>query len=928
MDDKTYSDEELSRFFRSPGERRAARPSAPPSSGPSPDAPPPRSDDELAAFFGVSSEARGRGTAPGADTRALSPADEELARFFGSPDVSGDGASSPAPPPPVARPSHRVALQRAAPPRPPAEPPAPPADPVKRLTYRVLAGTLGLIGIGATLAVAVLAWFSRDLPSLDQIENPRNLLATVVYTADNQELARYYAGENRTWVPLSDISPHVINALLATEDRQFYDHWGVHLRRTLQAPISVLQGRPQGGSTVTQQLARNLYREQVRFSQGDRSVVRKIKEILTAVRIERIYTKDEILEAYLNTVPFLYNAYGIESASQTYFNKPAKELAPEEAAVLVGMLAANTFFDPVRNPENSRQRRNVVLANMENQGYLTRAEFERLREQPIALEFRAYSHEDNLAPHFAEVLRLWFRDWCAANGYDPYSDGLVIRTTIDSRMQQLATEAVVEQMEGLQAVVDYEWSGRGSVGSPEAALRIMRTGNVQPFSMWWSRNRAIVDEYIRSTPRYQALVSAGATREAATAQLRQDAAFMDSLRADKTRLEAGLVAIEPATGAVKAWVGGRDYVLDKFDHVGQARRQAGSTFKLFAYAAAFDNGFSPQSTALDAPFSWGDWSPRNAGSYSGNITLANALKFSKNTVAARVTKHFGAREVKKYAEEMGIRSPVEEVRSIALGVSDVTLLEMTNAYAVVANYGVYNGPSREAGTPRTNDYPPHIIQAVSRIEDRYGNVIADFTPTGREVISPSSAYVLFDVMRGVVSGGGTAGWLNSRFPATRGLDLSGKTGTTQESGDGWFIVMHPDLVVGSWTGFNDRRITFRSMYWGQGGHTALLNVGAFLQKLQTEGGESVRLDPARRLAPPENYAPPARIGRIGGGSDGGSFAPGTTRRRAPGEAGGGSDEERPARDLIRRFQELDRARSGGGEAPAEQRPSSGGRIAW
>src|SRR5690606_8968458 len=272
-----------------------------------------------------------------------------------------------------------------------------------------------LIGVGVFVALVVLwlLWLSRDLPSTAVIENPKNLLATVVYTADGEELARYYERENRTWVPLDSISEHVVHALIATEDRDFYDHWGVHLRRTIQAPFSYLfSDRVQGGSTITQQLARNLYREQVAFEMGDHSVVRKVKEILTAIRIERIYSKDEIIEAYLNTVPFRYNACGIEAASQTYFDKPAFELNPEEAAALVGMLAANTIYDPARNPENAHRRRNVVLHNMVTVGFLDEAYYERVRDEPIRLSFKPYSHEDKLAPHFADALRQWFKDWC------------------------------------------------------------------------------------------------------------------------------------------------------------------------------------------------------------------------------------------------------------------------------------------------------------------------------------------------------------------------------------------------------------------------------------------------------------------------------------------------------------------------------------
>ena len=769
-----------------------------------------------------------------------------------------------------------------------------------------------LIGIGV-FAVAVLAWLfwlSRDLPSLEQLENPKNLLATVVYTADGEELARYYEDENRTWVPLDSISQHVIHALIATEDRDFYNHWGVHMRRTLQAPFLSLAGKTQGGSTVTQQLARNLYNEQVNFQVGDRSVIRKIKEILTAIRIERIYTKDEILEAYLNTVPFRYNAYGIEAAAQTYFNETASELQPEQAAVLVGMLAANTYYDPKRNPENSQRRRNVVLRNMVNEGFLDESYYQGVRDEPIALEFKPYSHEDNLAPHFAEFLRQWFKAWCEDHGYDPYSDGLVIHTTIDSRMQAIATEALREQAEGLQAVVDVEWGSPAGVGlstTPDAYVRRASQDGYDRFGTWWSRNTGIVNEYIRGTGAFARLRDRGVETDAAVAQLREDADFMDSLKTVKTRLESGLLVMEPQTGTVLAWVGGRDFVADKYDHVGLARRQPGSTFKPFAYVAAFDNGYSPNYYVLDAPFSWDGWRPQNSGggSSGGYVTLRSALANSRNIPTARVTKMVGAAEVARYAQRLGVRSPLDLTpndpndeptypNSIGLGVTDVTLLEMVTAYSTLANYGTYHEPT-----------------FVSRIEDRYGNVVAEFEPAGREVIGPSTAYTTVDVLKDVVRSG-TAVGLRSRFDIG-GIELAGKTGTTQNSGqgsggsDGWFMGLNPDLVVGAWVGFNDRRITFRSSYWGQGAHTGMLIVGEFLEKLQNEGAPDLRLDPDRTFEEPPNYQPPRRMGYEGGSG---------IRRRSTDP---NQDSDRPARDLLRRWQEREQQQQGNNDA---------GRIGW
>ncbi|WP_412060573.1 transglycosylase domain-containing protein [Rubrivirga sp. IMCC45206] len=885
------------------------------------------SDDDLADFFG-SPDARH--AALDARRETLSGEDAELGAFFGSPDARGDGASRDA---------------RLVEPTGPSAPPPPtgPEAERRRRVGRALAVVLGLVGLGVFAGLGVVAYLSQELPSFEQIENPRNLLATQVLTADGVELARYYDGENRTWVGLDEMSVHVPNALIATEDRRFDEHWGVDMYAIGAIIKDFATGRgARGASTITMQLARNLYRDATGYRIGERSVVRKAKEILIAVRIERTYTKPEILEAYLNTVPFLYNAYGIEAASQTFFSKPAADLDPNEAATLVGMLAANSRYNPCLAPDGTSaecldadgevltvsqnqaaiDRRNVVLTNMLGAGVLDQAAYAEAREAPIQIAFDVYSHEDNLAPHFAEVLRMWFREWAEANDYDPYKDGLVIRTTIDSRMQALASQAVAEQMDLLQDKVNRGW---GSASNP--------------FGYWWSRNAAVVDEYIGQTDRYRSLVAGDLSAEAAVAQLRRDGVFMDSLKTARTRLEAGLIAMDPQSGQVKAWVGGRNFVVNKYDHGGQARRQPGSTFKLFVYTTAFDNGYSPQSGVFDSPFKWGDWAPKNSGnSYAGYTTLAEGLRSSRNVVAARITKHFGTAEVARTAYQLGIRTRLElpefdaetcppfearkndcYARSIGLGTQDLSLLEMVTAYATVANYGVYHGPTLEENGPQNTDIPPHIVLAVDRIEDRYGNVIADFTPVAREVLNPSTAYTTFDAMRAVVRAG-TGRGLGS-FRGVGALDVAGKTGTTQENADGWFIGMTPELVVGSWTGFDDRRITYPSTSIGQGGRTGLMNVGAFLSKLQTEGPDDIQLDADRQLERPDNYQPPTRRSRIG---DAG-YWPGDSRSRRSGgtRSRNSSDADRPAREILDGFREREQAQP----RPPTQ-GGSGGRIGW
>ncbi|MEM1055790.1 MAG: transglycosylase domain-containing protein [Bacteroidota bacterium] len=888
MDDKTYSDDELSRYFADADARR----------------PEPDETDDLAAFFD-SPDAAGAATAsaPAVEIQTGGDGatdDAELAAFFASPDYGGDGASTVILPPP---------------------PPQTPRSAQRRRTLRALSIVLGIVAIGAMAGFGVVAYFWPQLPSLEQIENPKNLLATVVLTSDDLELARYYQDENRTWVPLDSISPNVTNALLATEDRRFYDHWGVDAI-ALGAIVKdfIASGDARGASTVTMQLARNLYREDVNYVIGEKSVIRKIKEILTAIRIERIYTKDEILEAYLNTVPFLYSAYGIQSASETYFAKDAANLNAQEAAVLIGMLAANDFYDPAKGKpddavifesvnENSIRRRNQVLANMQTVGVLD-GDLAELQATPIELNFEPYDHADNLAPHFSEVLRTWLKEWAERNNYDPYADGLVIRTTIDSRMQELATEAVREQMDQLQARVDRSWGSSSD-----------------PFGYWWRRNTAVVNEYIADTEAYQQLRRDDVPREDAIAQLRGNAVYMDSLRAVRTRVEAGLVAIDPQSGQVKAWVGGRDYVADQYDHVGTARRQPGSTFKLFAYTTAVAEGYSRSSYVSNGPFKWGDWQPKNSGGgFGGYVPLDRALASSLNVVSARITKHFGPEKIKQTAEEMGIRSNLEAVRSIALGTNDVNVLEMTAAYATVASGGIYHGPTMGEERPVDPAVPAHITLAIDRIEDRYGNVIEDFTPAGREVLNPSTAYTVATMMRGVIRSG-TARNLGGRFPATRRLDLAGKTGTTQENADGWFCAFNPQLAVCSWTGFNDRRIKFRTTALGQGARTALPNVGAFFQKIQSDS--TVALDPEVRFERPENYSA-GRSARIGGGS---TWSGDRTRRQSSNRESTESPEERnAARGMLDDYNRRDRQRSAPAPAPAPAPPPAppegGGRIGW
>ncbi|HYE38686.1 MAG TPA: transglycosylase domain-containing protein [Ramlibacter sp.] len=685
---------------------------------------------------------------------------------------------------------------------------------IRRHPWRALLA----LPLAAAAYVVVLYPFT---PSIGDIRKSKQEQPSVVLSADGKELA-VFKRANRDWVKLEDISPKVVDALLATEDKRFYEHHGIDFIRTGKAVVNTLMGDVEGGSTLTQQLARNLYPEEIGREQ---TVTRKVKEAITALKIEAIYSKDEILETYLNSVSFLYNAWGIEMAARTYFDKPAKKLNEVEAATLVGMLKGTSYYNPVINPERALQRRNTVLAMMAEEDKLPAGQYERLKAQPMKLNFERVQEFNGSAPHLAEYLRKWLIDWADRNDYNIYADGLVVRTTIDSRLQQMANRAVERQGEALQAVADVEWSrsGLAALGSDPAAY-VSRASGVKAFEYFWNSNPKLVRSWIRDTEEFRTAREEGKSEEEALKALQEDAGFMADLRRRKTTLQAGFLALDPMTGAVKAWVGSRDYAEDKFDHVQQARRQPGSTFKPFVYGAAFQMGIPANETFVDAPVSIQIdknkfWRPSDVGSGPTGqpMTLREGLARSKNTITAQLMMRVGPSSVARLARAMGVReSKLEEVPSLALGTSPVTLREMVAAFGTIANGGSYMEP-----------------QIVTAVEDRSGRVLQAFSgPAPESALSADAANTLLDVLRGTVDGGTAAG-LKPRFGLSG--DLAGKTGTTQDNTDGWFILMHPRLVAGAWMGFNDNRVRMRSEYWGQGGHNALLVVGDFMRQ-STQAG--------------------------------------------------------------------------------------------
>ena len=505
--------------------------------------------------------------------------------------------------------------------------------------------TIAVVPLAIAAYVVALIPFT---PSIGDIKKAKQEQPSVVLAADGKELA-VFRRANRDWVKLSDISPKVTAALLATEDKRFYEHPGIDFVRTAKAAINTFRGDREGGSTITQQLARNLYPEQIGRAP---TLTRKIKEAITALKIEAVYSKDEILETYLNSVSFLYNAWGIEMAARTYFDKPAKDLNELEAATLVGMLKGTAYYNPVMNPDRALERRNTVLALMVKDGKLSESRFEQLKGKPLKLDFSRLPDNEGPAPHLAEYLRRWLIDWADQHDYNIYADGLVVKTTIDSRLQNMADEAVARQMKQLQAVADVEWSrssnpGRGS----DPAAYVAARAKANPFEYFWNTHPALVTEWIRESPEYKAARDDGRSEEEALKQLRADHDFMAQLRRQKTTLETGFVAIEPGTGAVKAWVGSRDWDLDKFDHVQQAHRQAGSTFKPFVYGAAFEEGMQPWDTIMDTPTDIQidrnkTWRPTDIEDATNQpMTLRDALAKSKNTVTAQLMMRVGPSRV-------------------------------------------------------------------------------------------------------------------------------------------------------------------------------------------------------------------------------------------------------------------------------------------
>lgn len=674
-------------------------------------------------------------------------------------------------------------------------------------------------------------WLFGKSPGFAQIMHPNTSEASEIYSADNKLIGKYF-NENRTPVKYDEVNPQFWHALVDTEDERFYHHFGIDFQGMFAAmKDALIHHDARGASTITQQLAKNMFRVRTQYSTGligkipgIRILVMKSKEWIIALKLEMLYDKKDIITMYANTVDFGSNAFGIKTACKTYFSTTPKNITTEQAAVLVGMLKATTHYNPITNPQNSLRRRNVVLNNMVAHGDLSKQVFDSLSVEPIKLNYSVETNYDGQAKYFREAVADYLKDWCRDNGYDLYSSGLKIYTTIDTRLQKYAEDAAIKQMKQIQRNFNNHW------------------GNRDP---WIDENGKVIPNFIEGIaqrqPVYKSLVARFPNNpdsikyylnkphtvklfDYEKGTIEKELSTMDSIRYMVHFMHCAFLAMEPQTGAVKAWVGDIDFNSWKYDKV-TAMRQPGSTFKLFVYTEAMNQGLTPCDKRRDEYISMQvydkrkhemtTWTPSNAnGSFSGDsMALKSAFARSINSVAVRLGQEMGISRIIETAHKMGIKSPLDDAPSLALGSSDVNLLEMVNAYATVANDGKHHEPV-----------------LVTRILDKDGNEVYA-VPTGEEQAIPyKSAFLVQQLLEsGMREPGGTSMALWGYVGNYRDTDFGGKTGTSNNHSDAWFMGVSPKLVVGAWVGGEYRSIHFRTGALGQGSRTALPICGYFLQ---------------------------------------------------------------------------------------------------
>ena len=721
---------------------------------------------------------------------------------------------------------------------------------------------MGFFGLILLFGGAALEWYG-PMPDLQQLENPRTNLATQIISSDGVILGKYYLDDNRTPISFEELPQNMVEALIATEDERFYEHSGIDWRGTLRAFVYL--GKRGGASTITQQLARQIF-VGVRSRNKIKAVLQKAQEWVIAVQLERRYTKNEILSLYLNKYDFGYQADGVRSAAKIFFNKTPKDLSIEESAALVGMLKNSSLYNPIRRPERVEERRNIVFNQMVRNELITAEVRDSLSLLPLQITYTPESHREGLATYFRAYLKEFMDDWIANNPkpdgskHSLYRDGLRIFTTIDSRMQAMGEAAVEAHMKNLQREFFRQNSKRAN---PSAPFLDLRKGEID----------TLMERTAYRTERWRKMKLAGLEESEILASFYEKTPMrvfswkgerdtlmtpMDSIRYYKHFLRASLMSMEPQSGHIKTWVGGFNYKHFQYDQVKQGRRQIGSTFKPFLYATAIDQlKLSPCDSLPDAlyciePMKHGNidaWCPKNSGdNYGQTRTLKNALANSVNTVSARIMDLVGPRPVINLARKMGITSELPAVPSIALGTPDISLFEMVGAYSTFANQGIYVKPV-----------------VITRIEDKNGRALYEVVPETQDVLSQEAAYVTVNLLQGVTKAGSGARLRHSGLEKTSYIyekvvtgypyvfenPIAGKTGTTQNQSDGWFMGMVPNLATGVWVGGEDRAIHFKDIAFGQGATMALPIWAVYMKKLYEDSNLGISLED---FVAPENLS--------------------------------------------------------------------------
>ena len=686
---------------------------------------------------------------------------------------------------------------------------------IKKYNRRLWKILIGGMVLFALFIVSIGFGLFGDIPSFRAIEHPKSNEATEIISEDGKVLGTYFV-KNRSNVNYSQISPNVVNALIATEDIRFRSHSGIDFKRTFTIFFYAMMGKKQGGSTITQQLALNLFSEEGRQKNYFKRIIQKFQEWVIAVKLERNYTKEEIITMYLNTVDFGNQAYGIKSAARVYFNTTPDKLTVPQAAVLVGIQRGITRYSPTKNPERALTRRNTVMALMVKADLLTAQEFDTVKDKPLGLHFTAATINDGIAPYFRAVLKNEVRKILeersiTKNGipYDLDRDGLKITTTINYDMQQYAEEAQKEYMKVLQQQFTNSWKGRNPFKGMEAQIDqgVKRSDRYKSLKLEGKSDEEIKDDF--NTPSRLTIFTWKGNIDTLMKPI-------DSVKYYKLLLRNAMMAMDPKTGYIKAWVGGINYEHFKYDQVKMGTRQVGSTAKPFTYAVAIENGISPCLSVPNVPVTISvpgspDWTPRSSGTLPGNITLLKALANSQNYIAAYLMKIVGPEAVAIEAKKMGITTDVPAVPSICLGSFDASVYDMVGAYSVFANKGTWTQPTY-----------------ILKIEDKNGVVLYDSKPTIKVVMNEEIAYVMTRMLRGVITGG--TGWrLAGKYGIT--TPIGGKTGTTQNNSDGWFMGISPDLVAGVWTGCEDRAFHFTSTRDGEGANSALPIFAGFMKRV-------------------------------------------------------------------------------------------------